>query len=115
MQRHTGTETRSAQVDTSINAATLASWVALGRQGSDGAGRLSEDERLELARLRRENAELAMERDVLIGLKRSVALWVKDATGRRCLWPGSSLPKGRTRACRVRWRVERWGSRRLVL
>ena len=79
--RETGHPIAQIAKDLGINPGTLANWVALDRQGKDGNGRLSEDERIELARLRRENAELAMERDVL---KRSVAaLWVKDAMGRR--------------------------------
>jgi len=78
--RETGHSIAQIAKDLGINPGTLANWVALDRQAKDGNGRLSEDERIELARLRRENAELAMERDVL---KRSVALWVKDATGRR--------------------------------
>jgi transposase len=77
--RETGHPIAQIAKDLGINPGTLANWVALDRQAY-GNGRLSEDERIELARLRRENAELAMERDVL---KRSVALWVKDATGRR--------------------------------
>jgi len=78
--RETGHPIARIAKDLGINAGTLANWVTLDRQGKDGNGRLDEDERIELARLRRENAELAMERDVL---KRSVALWVKDAMGRR--------------------------------
>ena len=78
--RETGHPIARIAKDLGINPGTLANWVALDRRAKDGNGRLSEDERIELARLRRENAELAMERDVL---KRSVALWVKDATGRR--------------------------------
>jgi len=60
-----------------INDGTLSNWVAKDRQARDGGdGRLSQSERAELNQLRKENAELVMERDVL---KRSVALWVKDA------------------------------------
>lgn len=62
-----------------INEGTLNNWVARDRQRRSAAdgGRVTESEREELLRLRRENAELAMERDVL---KRSVVLWVKEAT-----------------------------------
>src|SRR6476659_5810998 len=76
--RETGKPVAQIARDLGINAGTLGNWVNADqrRRGSDGV--LSEDERAELARLRRENAELAMERDVL---KRSVALWVKDAVG----------------------------------
>ena len=77
--RETGKPIVQVARDLGINAGTLGNWVNAdqGRRGSDGG--LGEDELAELARLRRENAELAMERDVL---KRSVALWVKDAMGR---------------------------------
>jgi transposase len=65
-----------------IHDGTLGNWVNADRrargEGNGGAG-LSEDERAELARLRRENAELRMRCDVL---KRSVALWVEEAMGR---------------------------------
>ena len=44
----------------------LENWVAKDRRQREGGnGRLSEDERAELARLRKEHAELAMRRDVL--------------------------------------------------
>ena len=63
-----------------INDGTLGNWCASERRRRDGrGGALSEDERGELQRLRKENAELRMQRDVL---KRSVALWVDEAMGR---------------------------------
>jgi len=77
--RETGRPVAQVAKDLGINEGTLGNWVARDRRVRDGNGRLGEDERVELARLRKENAELAMERDVL---KRSVALWVKDAMGR---------------------------------
>ena len=78
--RETGKPIAEVARDLGINPGTLGNWVnADRRRRGDGSGALDEDERAELARLRKENAELAMERDVL---KRSVALWVKDAMGR---------------------------------
>ena len=78
--RETGKPIAQVARDLGINEGTLGTGSMLtGAAGTAGAVALSEDERAELVRLRRENAELAMERDVL---KRSVALWVKDAMGR---------------------------------
>ncbi|WP_231510027.1 hypothetical protein [Streptosporangium roseum] len=78
----------SVAKDLGINAGTLANWMQMDRlaREQDTDGELTESEREELVRLRRqraewakERAELEMERDVL---KRSVILWVKEATGR---------------------------------
>ncbi len=63
-----------------INDGTLGNWVARARRELSGEDApLSESERAELDRLRKENTELRMQRDVL---KRSVALWVDEAMGR---------------------------------
>jgi transposase len=63
--------------DLGVNEGTLGNWVQRAREARDGRGELSKDDLEELRRLRAENAELRMERDVL---KRSVVLWVKEAT-----------------------------------
>jgi transposase len=63
--------------DLGVNEGTLGNWVLRAREALEGRGELSKDDYEELKRLRAENAELRMERDVL---KRSVVLWVKEAT-----------------------------------
>jgi transposase len=79
--RETGKPIAQVARELGINEGTLGNWCAKERRARGvGNGALNEDERAELERLRRENAELVMERDVL---KRSVALWVREAMGGR--------------------------------
>jgi transposase len=78
--RETGKPIAQVARDLGIVPGTLENWVAKDRRRREGGdGGLAEDERAELVRLRRQVAELRMERDVL---KRSVALWVNEAMGR---------------------------------
>ncbi|WP_433513806.1 transposase [Nonomuraea sp. CA-143628] len=102
--KETGKPVSHVARDLGINAYTLHNWVqmdrlAAGHDGGDStrSAALKESEQEELARLRREQAELVKqhakekaawekereqledERDVL---KRSVVLWVKEAMGR---------------------------------
>jgi transposase len=75
--KETGKPIAQIARDLGINEGTLGNWVARDREARQGSDGLSASEVVELKRLRAEVAELRMERDVL---KRSVVLWVKEAT-----------------------------------
>ena len=78
--RETGKSIAQVARDLGIHDGTLGNWVNADRRRREGGnGPPGGDERAELARLRRQVAELQMERDVL---KRSVVLWVNEAMGR---------------------------------
>jgi transposase len=78
----TGKSAAQVARDLGVHEATLQNWVHAARRASEsGAGPLEESEREELRRLRgeiqqlrKDVAELGMERDVL---KRCMVLWVK--------------------------------------
>jgi transposase len=65
--------------DLGINDNTLANWVAADRRlrGEQPPEQVNETERVELVRLRRENATLRMEREIL---KKAAAFFVTEST-----------------------------------
>jgi transposase len=69
--QETGRPIAQVAQELGVNEGTLGNWVAVARRARDGNGSLNQDERAELVRLRRENAQLVIEHHVL---KRSVAL-----------------------------------------
>jgi len=79
MVRETGKPIAQVARELGVNDGTLGNWCARDRRRRGvGDGELTESERAELIRLRKENEELSMQRDLL---KRSVALWVREAMG----------------------------------
>jgi transposase len=75
--RETGKPIAVVARDLGIGAGTLGNWVNKDRQGRGDELNGTRVDVAYVRRLERENAELRMERDVL---KRSVVLWVKEAT-----------------------------------
>src|SRR5215475_2477359 len=81
--RETGKPIAQVARDLGINAGTLGNWVnADKRRRGDGTGALDEDERAELARLRRENAELAMETSDAVSCQAALAFAVGVGAGK---------------------------------
>src|SRR3954468_25006123 len=94
--RGNGEADRPSRRDLGVNEGTLGNWVAKAREAREGTEGLSRGDIEELKRLRAENADRRMERDVL---KRSGVLRVKEAT--KWAGPASSPTRGPTTGCRL--------------
>jgi transposase len=79
MVRETSKPIAAVARDLGINEGTLGNWVAADRRrrGEQPPDQVSETERAELARLRRENAQLRMEKEIL---KKAAAFFVTEST-----------------------------------
>lgn len=80
--RSTGKSISEVARDLGMNDTTLGYWVKADRAergvpGANGQVALTSDERAEMARLRRENATLREEREIL---KKAAAFFVKEST-----------------------------------
>jgi transposase len=77
--RGTGKPIAQVARDLGVNEGTLGHWCVQDRRRRGGGdGELGQSEPRELIRLRKENAEPVMQRDVL---EHSDALWVREAMG----------------------------------
>ncbi len=79
MVRETGKPIAEVARDLGVNEGTLGNWVNADRRrrGEQRLDQVSETERAELMRLRRENAQLRMEKEIL---KKAAAFFVTEST-----------------------------------
>lgn len=79
MVRETGKPIAHVARELGVNEGTLGNWVAKDRRvrGEQPADEVTESERTELVRLRRENAQLRMEKEIL---KKAAAFFVTEST-----------------------------------
>jgi transposase len=79
MVRETGKPIAQVARDLGVNEGTLGNWVSRDRRrrGEQREDQVNESERAELTRLRRENAQLRMEKEIL---KKAAAFFVTEST-----------------------------------
>ena len=79
MVRETGKPVAAVARDLGVSETTLGNWVLADRRarGEQREDQVSESERAELVRLRRENAQLRMEKEIL---KKAAAFFVTEST-----------------------------------